>query len=344
MSTKPFETRTFHPTPEAPPPRPLRVSVLLCTFNAGEYLLPQLRSLADQTRPPDELIVRDDGSSDTTLETLRSFADDAAFPVHITRNEQGLGPYHNFAAAVGIADGDLLFFCDQDDRWHPRKIEKQAAVLENNPAAALVACDARVCDADLYPSNRTFFSRVGLDAAMRQRLETVPGAAFDEFLRHPILSGATLCFRSSLRDLLLPMPSRWYHDSWTSLVAAASGPIRFIPEALQDYRQHEKQQVGIRSNSRLQRLLRARKHRKDEMFDLYVERSRQLAERLDSTARPDFAPLARRARETASFWQDRWDAKRSLGRRPWLIGKNLLRGRYHTHAHGWRTVLADAIA
>lgn len=333
-----------HAAPEAPSEPALRVSVLLCTFNAGSYLLPQLQSLAAQARPPDELVVRDDGSSDGTLEVLDRFAGEAPFPVRTIRNEQRLGPYQNFAAAAAVADGDLLMFCDQDDAWHPRKIERQAAVLQADPAAVLVACDARVCDADLVPSDRTFFSRVGLHQAMRRRLENQAGAAFEEFLRHPILSGATLCFRASLRELLLPIPSRWYHDSWTSLIAAASGPIRFIPEPLQDYRQHEKQQVGVRSVSRLQRLLRARKHRKDEMFDLYVERSRQLAERLEAAGRPELAPLARRAQETAAFWHDRWDAKRSLVRRPWLIGRNLLRGRYHTHAHGWRTVLADAIA
>src|SRR5690606_25937609 len=103
------------PKPEASASRSLRVSVLLCTYNAGQYLLPQLQSLANQTRLPDELVVRDDGSDDATLDTLNQFADEVRFPVRIVRNEQRLGPYQNFAAAAGMADGDLLFFCDQDD-------------------------------------------------------------------------------------------------------------------------------------------------------------------------------------------------------------------------------------
>jgi glycosyltransferase involved in cell wall biosynthesis len=60
----------------------VRVSVVVCTYNGEKYLRDQLQSILDQTRPPDEIIISDDGSTDSTLEIIEEFASSSGGPNH----------------------------------------------------------------------------------------------------------------------------------------------------------------------------------------------------------------------------------------------------------------------
>lgn len=98
------------------------VTVVMATYNGGDFVAEQLQSLAAQTTLPSELIVSDDGSTDATMEVVRQFAEQAPFPVVVRQNESRLGYGENFLAAAWLATGDYIAFCDQDDIWHPDKI------------------------------------------------------------------------------------------------------------------------------------------------------------------------------------------------------------------------------
>lgn len=99
------------------------VSVALATFRGSRYLAPLLDSLAAQSRLPDELIVSDDGSDDDTVLILETFARRAPFPVNIIRQPRNVGVLDNFYSAFRGCAGEVIFYCDQDDIWDPRKIE-----------------------------------------------------------------------------------------------------------------------------------------------------------------------------------------------------------------------------
>jgi glycosyltransferase involved in cell wall biosynthesis len=68
-----------------------RLSVALCTFNGERYLADQLRSLIEQSRRPDEVVICDDGSRDRTVQIVEQLAADAPFPVRLHRNPTKLG-------------------------------------------------------------------------------------------------------------------------------------------------------------------------------------------------------------------------------------------------------------
>ena len=105
-------------------------SIALATYNGEKFLQRQLDTLAAQTRLPDEMAVCDDGSTDGTLEILRQFAETAPFPVRIFQNLKNLGPGRNFRKAFSLCEGDVTFFCDQDDVWFPEKLETLVRDLE----------------------------------------------------------------------------------------------------------------------------------------------------------------------------------------------------------------------
>jgi len=58
----------------------MRTSIALATYQGARYLAQQLESFLSQTRPPDESCVSDDGSTDETLDVVRSFSSTAPFP------------------------------------------------------------------------------------------------------------------------------------------------------------------------------------------------------------------------------------------------------------------------
>src|SRR5947209_2937698 len=86
------------------------VSVVVATFNGERYILTQLRSIADQTVKPTEIIVADDGSEDRTVQVVEGFAAESDIPVHVEVNPQRLGYVENFLRAAARARSRLTAF------------------------------------------------------------------------------------------------------------------------------------------------------------------------------------------------------------------------------------------
>ena len=84
----------------APPDGASSVSVAMATCNGEAWIDAQLASLVGQTRQPDELVVCDDASEDSTLERVRTFAQSAPFPVRIEPRSERIGATANFERAI----------------------------------------------------------------------------------------------------------------------------------------------------------------------------------------------------------------------------------------------------
>lgn len=226
-----------------------RLSVVLATFNGARYLDQQLDSLNHQTRLPDELVVVDDASTDQTVAMLHDFSRRARFPVHIIEQPSHVGTCDNFAEGFTSATGDILFICDQDDRWHPDKLAVMADQMRRRPDAVLAFSDAVLVDAHGTRISRSRWRIAGFGPAQVTALERDP---LGQMMMRQIVSGCTAAIRRDLLPALLPFPRDLHpalpmmmYDRWISLLAAAAGSILPIPERLVDYRIHEDQQIGI---------------------------------------------------------------------------------------------------
>jgi glycosyltransferase involved in cell wall biosynthesis len=123
------------------------LSIAMATYNGQAFLADQLSSLRNQTRLPEELVICDDGSADTTIDAAHRFAANAPFEVRIERNTVRLGHARNFLKAASLCRGDLVAFCDQDDVWLENKVEASAAVFEAPDSPSVAVHSARVVDA-----------------------------------------------------------------------------------------------------------------------------------------------------------------------------------------------------
>jgi glycosyltransferase involved in cell wall biosynthesis len=96
------------------------VSVILPLYNGRRFVGEAIASVVEQTQPPDELIVVDDGSDDGVADELERH--EADFSIKIVRQENaGQSAARNHGAR--LASGSLLAFIDQDDVWHPQHLE-----------------------------------------------------------------------------------------------------------------------------------------------------------------------------------------------------------------------------
>jgi glycosyltransferase involved in cell wall biosynthesis len=111
------------------------ISVIITVFNREIYLREAIASVLGQTRPTDEIIVIDDGSTDGSAEVARSFGP----PVRcLSQANGGMCAARN--AGLAAARGDLIAFLDSDDLWIETKLEAQARFLADNPELDLVFC------------------------------------------------------------------------------------------------------------------------------------------------------------------------------------------------------------
>jgi glycosyltransferase involved in cell wall biosynthesis len=125
------------------------VSVCIPTYNAAEFLREAVGSALAQTRPPDEIVVVDDGSTDHTREVCRSFG---ARVRYVRQERDGTLGAGARARAMREARGEWLALLDHDDLWLPRKLERQLAAAAAHPDAAAVFARHRPVDAAGRPT------------------------------------------------------------------------------------------------------------------------------------------------------------------------------------------------
>jgi glycosyltransferase involved in cell wall biosynthesis len=210
------------------PTGPTRLSVVMATFDGETYLPQMLDSLAAQTRLPDELVVRDDGSADGTVAIVEDFARRAPFPVQVLTGEH-LGYAQNFVAASRECSGDLIFFADQDDSWRPGKLETVARAARPGTSEALFH-DFALQSGDgteLAPSYYRLLAERGFGPAVA-------------------LKGCSMAVTRTFVDTWgwPPGTTSVSHDFWVALLATAFSQRRNLDDVLIDHRLHEANTSG----------------------------------------------------------------------------------------------------
>ena len=310
------------------------VSVVLCTYNGARYLPEQLESLARQSLPPTQLVVRDDGSTDETASLVAAFAARAPFLVRWTCNAERLGPTRNFGAAIADATGEFVALCDQDDVWRPEKLERVVGVLAREPNAPFAFSDATVVDDALRPLGYSLWDSVRCTPDVRAALRH--GGAFAALLRRNVVTGATLVFRTKHRDRVLPVPHEWIHDGWIALILSTLGAPVPVEAPLMLYRQHAANQVGARRRSLLRRVQSPRRY-----FGSTAREAERQFELLAGRLTEVGAPEARLAGDKVRFLRQRATLHSSLVARAPDVLRLQMRGEYLRYADGVRSALKD---
>jgi glycosyltransferase involved in cell wall biosynthesis len=315
----------------------MRISVAMTTFNGAIWLPRQLHSLECQVRPPDELVVFDDCSSDQTLQILRDFAQKASFPVHIHVQEAHVGTTANFNSAIAAADGQVIAACDQDDVWYPDKLKRMESIFAAGEAD-LVFSDADVVDAALCPMGYALWESAGFTpriAALARLRGLVSVLA-----RFNVVTGTAMAFGSKWRRVILPIPEGWVHDGWIALLLAVTGRCAWIDEPLLAYRQHDRQQIGAARRT-WRRQMRTASLMDASYFSKVADNFQLVLQRLGSCGIPVSATALHLLQGKIDHCRARSRMRVQRKSKLNLIAREMWSGRYNSAALGWKSVAQD---
>lgn len=204
------------------------ISIVLCSYNGANYIREQLESIFRQSVLPDELIVCDDNSSDSTLSVVATCAAVSPFPIRIIRNSATLGYQRNFMKGAAAATGRIVFFCDQDDIWLPNKIESVRRILESNDVNA-VSHDFSLTDSGGNIIHQSYY-----------RYLVNAGHAVEVSIQ-----GCALAYRREIIDKYGWPRSIMGHDLWICLLSSMEKTRRIHPRALILHRIHNNNVKGL---------------------------------------------------------------------------------------------------
>ncbi len=220
------------------------VAIVMTAYNGEQYVGAQIESILASSYQDFELFIYDDGSTDATMDILRSYEREYPSKLHVHQNEANLGVSLNFLQALARTTMDYIMFSDQDDVWKTNKIALTLKRMRNMEAQSgkdmplAVFTDATIVDKDLNEIHGSFFCSNHLNPRKTD---------LAHLLMENKLIGCTVMVNGALRKILqanhYPERAR-YHDWWVALIAASFGRISFVCEKTLLYRQHGNNVVG----------------------------------------------------------------------------------------------------
>lgn len=200
------------------------ISVCIATYNGEKYIKAQLLSILKQLQPLDEIIISDDGSSDKTIDIVKSLHSPL---IKIYKNEGEHGYTPNFENTLRHAMGDVIFLSDQDDIWKDDKVEKTMKLLDKYD---LVASNATVVDSNKEIIADSYFS-------LRHPYKNVIGNIY----KFGYL-GCCMAFKRKILVKALPFPKNHKmctHDNWLFLIGQVFFKAVITDEPLIYYCRHD---------------------------------------------------------------------------------------------------------
>lgn len=247
-------------------PPAMRLAVVIPCYNHAHYIEAAIRSVLDQTRPVDRLIVIDDGSRDDSVRVIRAMNE----PLVELVEQENRNAFNaiNRGVEMAAADCDAVAVLNSDDHYHPLRFEKMMPLLEGDAVAA-VACSAlnliddddRPLAAD-HPRARWFEAAWSVGA--RDDLDMASWMGFCNF---PATTSNILARADYMRANPFK-PYHYNHDYYFLSGAALRGKLVLHRERLVNYRVHATNTMNTKASSLMRELLR---QQVDFLRDFHVE-------------------------------------------------------------------------
>jgi len=212
------------------------VSVVIPCYNQVSYLEAAIASAYDQSCPPVEVIVVDDGSTDGSWELLERLKQSRFPSLIVLSHPNGINCGESVSRVKGVmaAKGDFVAFLDSDDLFEPDKLRLQLEAFDAHPSLVLCHTAVRVIG-DLDKSSY-FEAALAGSPAMPYSFRDQP----DYLMRCRICVSSVLAKKSALQRIQFGFISavRGFPDFACWCLLAAEGQFLFLDKPLTCYRAH----------------------------------------------------------------------------------------------------------
>ena len=233
------------------------IDILLSTYNGEKYLKDQLDSIVRQSVQDWRIIVRDDGSTDSTLTgVLKQYQELLGDKLRVLSGEN-VGVVGSFSRLMDQSSAPYLMFCDQDDVWFNDKVEVMLQSIKTveqslgSNIPVLSFSNLALVDQDGRPTGSDFWRFHGINPHH---------SSLERLLLQNVVTGCACMFNRALLVISTPIPHEAIlHDWWLSLNASLFGVLAVVDRPTIYYRQHSSNQVGARGISyrRLRKMIGA---------------------------------------------------------------------------------------
>lgn len=262
------------------------IEILLATYNGERFLPEQIESILAQSYRDFKISASDDDSEDYTLEILRGYENASGNKIKVTVSSSH-SARENFYNLLDNADADYICLSDQDDYWETDKLEKSLNAMKifedeyGSDIPILIHSDLEITDDNLVHKGRMRdvngikkFLKNAVKIQGNEKLYRINNKRnLARLLVENNITGNTVIFNQALLKLYRRPKISLMHDWWLGILAYTFGRVGYIDEELVKYRQHEYNELGVKSLSLKERMKNKEKIRKnyDAMFSQVEE-------------------------------------------------------------------------
>lgn len=288
-----------------------KVMVLLSTYNGAKYIREQLNSLFYQEEVDIACLIRDDGSSDNTVEIVSDYCNEHNGFSFI--KGENIGVVRSFGVLLGqslIYDYDWIAFCDQDDVWDKDKLKVAISKLSNYPKDIPL----------LYCSNLRLVDK-SLNYLKMMRNKKPKGNEYSSCFQN-CATGCTQVFNKRALELYNNgIESRIeMHDYWMYLICLCLGKVIYDEEGYINYRQHSNNVVGakkVTARIYIKNLITTKQGYRYDMIEDFVKAYSDLLSEKQVQIYNGFlksrTSILSRLRVFVSLWYVGYDFKTTMG-------------------------------
>lgn len=204
-----------------------KIDVLMATYNGSTYIEEQIESILKQTFKEFNLIIRDDQSTDNTVDIIRRYMlkDER---ITLYQNEVNLGYNENFMLLIEKSNAPFFAIADQDDKWHPTQLQDLYQAIKASNVDVVYGKSAYIDQHNKTIKHRDYIKEI-------QVFKTY------ELFEDNIVPGRNMLVNSRLKESLFPYPQlsrQFIYDWYISLKALENNGIYCLDKEINLYRIH----------------------------------------------------------------------------------------------------------
>ena len=225
----------------------MKVSLVMAVYNGEKYLIEQLDSIRKQTYPIAEVLLLDDVSTDNSYELIHQYIDGyKLINWKLIKNETNLGYRKNFKKGLEMVTGDIIFLCDQDDRWHLNKVETMVEYMKDEAVLSLASSFNMMDEHSEIFKVENQKGKSNNNLLFKEVNQLLTKIDLKLLLQSNFSQGCCMAIKKELLKLYLNDDNtKVAHDWALNVLSASQEGCYYLDIPLMDYRIHSSNTVGL---------------------------------------------------------------------------------------------------